>query len=91
MLANMKLPKFKDFFSKSLIDGTIIANEHLITFYNACHNIGANDNDNYMNFFINSLEGKAITNFLNFLLRPYLSRKSSIIGSNPLMTNLKAY
>jgi hypothetical protein len=40
-------------------------NEHLVEFSNACHNIGANDNDNFMRLFINSLEGKATTDFFD--------------------------
>jgi hypothetical protein len=36
-----------------------------VAFSNSCHNIGANDNDNYMCLFVNSLEGKAAVNFFN--------------------------
>jgi hypothetical protein len=42
---------------------TISPKEHLIAFYNACHNIGENDNDTCMNLFFNSLEGKVATDF----------------------------
>jgi hypothetical protein len=41
-------------------------NEHLVEFYNACHNIGSNDNDTCMRLFVNSLEGKATTDFFDF-------------------------
>jgi hypothetical protein len=33
-----------------------------VEFSNACHNIGANDNDTCMRLFINSLEEKVVTN-----------------------------
>jgi hypothetical protein len=50
------LPKFSG-------NGIISVNEHLIVFSNVCHNIGANDNDTCMRLFVNSLEGKATTDF----------------------------
>jgi hypothetical protein len=34
-----------------------------VGFSNACHNIGANDNDTCMHLFVNSLEGKAVIDF----------------------------
>jgi hypothetical protein len=36
-----------------------------VAFSNACHNIGANDNDTFMCLFVNSLEGKVGTNFFD--------------------------
>ena len=36
-----------------------------MAFCNACHNIEANDKDTYMCLFVNSLEGKATTDFFN--------------------------
>jgi hypothetical protein len=56
--ATLPLPKFKDHLPRFLGNGTITTNEHLVAFYNVCHNIGANDNDTCMHLFINSLEGK---------------------------------
>lgn len=60
------LPKFKYHLPKFSFDGTIIANKYLITFSNACHNIGANDNDTCMPLFVNSLEGKEKIDFFEF-------------------------
>jgi len=65
------LPKFKDHLPKFLGNGTISTKDHLSAFYNACHNIGANDNDSCMRLFVNSLEGKATTDF--FELPPKVS------------------
>jgi hypothetical protein len=42
------LPKFKDHLPKFSGNGTISTKEHLSAFSNACHNIGANDNDTCM-------------------------------------------
>jgi hypothetical protein len=36
-----------------------------VEFSNVCHNIGANDNDTFMRLFVNSLEGKAATDFFD--------------------------
>jgi hypothetical protein len=36
-----------------------------VAFYNACHNIGANDNDTWMHLFVISLEGRAAVDFFN--------------------------
>jgi hypothetical protein len=36
-----------------------------VAFSNACHNIGANDNDTCMHLFVNSLEGKAVNDFFD--------------------------
>jgi hypothetical protein len=63
--ATCPLPKFKENLPKFLGNNTITTNEHLVAFYNACHNIGANDNDTYMHLFINSLEGKVAANFFD--------------------------
>jgi hypothetical protein len=57
------LPKFKDHLPRFLGNNIITTNEHLVSFSNACHNIGANDNDTCMRIFINSLEEKVATNF----------------------------
>jgi hypothetical protein len=57
------LPKFKDHLPKFSGNGTISTKEHLIAFSNACHNIGANDNDTCMHLFVNSLEGKVVAYF----------------------------
>jgi hypothetical protein len=43
----------------------VTTNKHLVAFSNACHNIGANDNDTCMRMFVNSLEGKATTYFFD--------------------------
>jgi hypothetical protein len=66
--ATHPLPKFKENLPKFLGNNTVSTNEHLVEFSNACHNIGANDNDTYMCLFINSLEGKAMADF--FVLPP---------------------
>jgi hypothetical protein len=58
------LPKFKDHFPKFSGNGTISVNECLVTFSNACHNIGANENDTCMRLFVNSLEGKVVVYLL---------------------------
>jgi hypothetical protein len=47
------------------VNNTVTTNEHLMAFYNACHNIRANYNDACMHLFINSLEGKATTNLFD--------------------------
>jgi hypothetical protein len=36
-----------------------------VAFSNACHNIGANDNDTFMCLFVNSLEGKVAVDFFD--------------------------
>jgi hypothetical protein len=36
-----------------------------VAFSNACHNIGANDNDTCMRLFVNSLEGKVAADFFD--------------------------
>jgi hypothetical protein len=57
--ATHPLPKFKENLSRLSKNNTVTTNEHLVEFSNAYHNIGANDNDNCMRLFVNSLEGKA--------------------------------
>ncbi len=42
------LPKFKDYFPKFLANGIQTAEENLVAFSNAFHNIGENENDIYM-------------------------------------------
>jgi hypothetical protein len=64
-LATRPLPKFKENLPRFLGNNIVTTNEHLMEFSNACHNIGANDNDTCMHLFINSLEGKATTNFFD--------------------------
>jgi hypothetical protein len=59
------LPKFKEHLPRFSGNNTATTNEHLVAFSNACHNIGANDNDTCMHLFINSLEGKAAANFFD--------------------------
>jgi hypothetical protein len=64
-LATRSLPKFKEHIPRFFGNNTVTANEHLVEFSNACHNIGANDNDTSMCPFVNSLEGKAAAYFFN--------------------------
>jgi hypothetical protein len=59
------LPKFKEHLPKFSGNNTVTTNEHLVEFSNACHNIGANDNDTCMHLFVNSLEGKSVTDFFD--------------------------
>jgi hypothetical protein len=61
--ATRPLPKFKEHLPKFSGNNTVSTNEHLVEFSNSCHNIGANDNDNCMHLFINSLEGKVAAKF----------------------------
>ena len=61
--ATRLLPKFKENLTKFLGNNIVSSNEHLVAFSNAFHNIGANKNDTCMRLFINSLEGKAATDF----------------------------
>jgi hypothetical protein len=57
------LPKFKENLPRFSGSNTATMNEHLVEFSNACHNIGSNYNDTCMRLFVNSLEGKAVTDF----------------------------
>jgi hypothetical protein len=61
--ATRPLPKFKEHLPRFFGNNTITTNEHLVAFSNACHNIGANDNDTCMHLFVNFLEGKAAVDF----------------------------
>jgi hypothetical protein len=63
--ATRPLPKFKEHLPRFSGNNTVTTNEHLVAFSNACHNIGANDNDTCMRLFVNSLEGKATTYFFD--------------------------
>jgi hypothetical protein len=63
--ATHPLPKFKEHFPKFSGNNTVSTNEHLVAFSNACHNIGANDNDTCMRLFINFLEGKVAADFFD--------------------------
>jgi hypothetical protein len=64
-LATRPLPKFKENLLRFSGNNTVTMNKHLVAFYNACHNIGANENDTCMHLFINSLEGKDADDFFD--------------------------
>jgi hypothetical protein len=64
-LATCPLPKFKEHLPRFSGNNIVITNEHFVEFSNACHNIGANDNDTCMRLFVNSLEGKVATDFFD--------------------------
>jgi hypothetical protein len=51
--ATCPLPKFKEYLPKFLGNNTVTTNKHLVAFSNACHNIGANDNDTCMCLSVN--------------------------------------
>jgi hypothetical protein len=59
------LPKFKEHLPRFSGNNTVTTNEHLVELSNACHNIGANNNDTCMHLFVNSLEGKEATYFFD--------------------------
>ena len=63
--ARQPLPKFKDYLLKFSGNGTCTVEDHLNVFSNACHNIGANNNDTCMRLFLNSLEGKVSSDFFD--------------------------
>jgi hypothetical protein len=63
--ATHPLPKFKENFPNFLGNNTVSTNEHLVSFSNSCHNIGANDNDTCMCLFVNSLQGKDKVDFFD--------------------------
>jgi hypothetical protein len=63
--ATRPLPKFKENLPRFSGNNTVTTNEHLVAFSNACHNIGANDNDTCMRLFVNSLEGKVAVDFFD--------------------------
>jgi hypothetical protein len=64
--ATRPLAKFKDHLHRFSRNNIVTRYEHLVTFSNACHNIGANDNNTCMHLFVNSLEGKAGADFFEF-------------------------
>jgi hypothetical protein len=88
--ATRPLPKFKENLPKFSGNNIVSTNEHLVAFSNACHNIGANDNDTCMRLFVNSLEGKEQLIFLISLQKSFPLGKSWFIGSSPLMDNPRA-
>jgi len=63
--ATCPLPKFKENLPMFSGNNTVNTNEHLVTFSNYFHNIGANHNDTCMRLFINSLEGKAVADLFD--------------------------
>jgi hypothetical protein len=63
--ATHPFPKFKEHLPRFSGNNVVTTNEHLVEFSNACHIIGAKDNDTCMHLFINSLEAKAVTNFFD--------------------------
>jgi hypothetical protein len=63
--ATRPLTNFREHLPRFSWNNTVTMNEHLVSFYNACHNIGANDNDTCMCLFVNSLEGKAVADFFD--------------------------
>jgi hypothetical protein len=64
-LSTRPLLKFKENFPKFSGNNTISTNKNLVKFSNAFHNIGANNNDTCILLFINSLEGKVMTDFFD--------------------------
>jgi hypothetical protein len=85
------LPKFKDHLPRFSGNGILTMNEHLVAFSNACHNIGANDNDTCMHLFFNSLEGKAGANFFISHLKSFQLGKNWSIGLSPLMDSPRVH
>jgi hypothetical protein len=79
------LPKFKDHLPRFSENGIVTTIEHLVAFSNACHNIGANDNDTFMRLFVNSLEEKDATNFFDLPPKILSFWEELVYGSNPLM------
>jgi len=63
--ATRPLPKFKEHLLRFSRNSIVTTNEHLVASSNACHNIGANDNDTFMRLFVNSLEGKVVADFFD--------------------------
>jgi hypothetical protein len=59
------LSKFKEHLPKFSENSTVSINEYLVTFSNACHNIGANNNDTCMCLFVNYFEGKVADDFFD--------------------------
>jgi hypothetical protein len=66
------LPKFKEHLPKFSRNNTVSTNEHLVAFSNACHNIGANDNETCMCMFVNYLEGKVAVDLFDLQDLVYL-------------------
>jgi hypothetical protein len=58
-------PKFKEHLPRFSGNSMVTTNEHLVAFSNSCHKIGSNDSDTCMRLFVNSLEGKALTDFFD--------------------------
>jgi hypothetical protein len=85
--ATHPLPKFKDHLPSFSGNGIVTANEHLVEFSNAFHNIGANDNNTYMCLFVNSLEGKVAAEFFDLPPKMLSTWEELFIGSNPIMDN----
>jgi hypothetical protein len=46
-------------------NNNVTTNEYLVSFSNACHNIGANDNDTFLRLFVNSLEENVAADFFD--------------------------
>jgi hypothetical protein len=63
--ATRSLPKFKENIPRFSGNKIVTTNEHLVDFYNSCHNIGVNDNNTCMLLFVNFLEGKAADDFFD--------------------------
>jgi hypothetical protein len=63
--ATRLLAKFKEHLPKFSGNNIVSTNEHLVAFSNACHNIGANDNETCIDLFVNSLKGKATVDFFD--------------------------
>ena len=63
--ATRPLPKFKELLPRFSGKNNVTTNEHLVAFSNACHNIGANDNDTCMRLFVNSPKWKAAADFFD--------------------------
>jgi len=61
------LPKFKDHLPRFSGNGIVTTNEHLVEFFNPFHKIEANDNETFMNLFVNSLKGKVATDFFDLM------------------------
>jgi hypothetical protein len=59
------LPKFKEHLPRFSGNKTVTTNEDLVAFSNAYQNIGDNENDTCMHLFVNSIEGKAVTDFFD--------------------------
>jgi hypothetical protein len=67
--ATRPLPKFKENLPRFSRNSIVTTNEHLVAFSNACHNIGANENDTCMCLFVNFMEGKKMTDLFDLPLK----------------------